>query len=50
MEELNEATRRFIEAHRRDDITRLALHQTGRTGIDARLALTQIEGWQRLQA
>ena len=50
MEELNEATRRFIEAHRRDDIARLALQLTGRTDIDARLALTQIEGWQRLQA
>ena len=50
MEELNEATRRFIEAHRRDDIARLALQLTGCTDIDARLALTQIEGWQRLQA
>lgn len=42
---MNEATRLFVERHREEDVRRLAL-QGGGNGVDLRIALQQIQGWQ----
>lgn len=46
---LSPATRAYIQAHRRDDVRRLALSPGAATGVDVPAALQQIEGWQRLR-
>lgn len=45
---MNEETRRFIEENRQADIRRLAL-KSAPPKVDLPLALTQIEGWQKLR-
>jgi hypothetical protein len=44
--ELNEATLRFIDLHRKDDPRALALRAGKAEGVDLPMALTQIAGWQ----
>ena len=44
---INEATREYVMAHRKEDVRQLALKSGGRaSGIDLPLALQQIAGWQ----
>lgn len=43
---MNEATRQFIAAHRKEDVRRLALSGTKAEGVDMTFALQQIAGWQ----
>lgn len=45
MEFLNDLTRQFIQDHLHDDVRSLALRHAPQ-GVDHRLALQQIEGWQ----
>ena len=45
MEFLNDLTRQFIQDHLHDDVRSLALRHAPQ-GVDLRLALQQIEGWQ----
>ncbi len=42
----NEATLRFIEQHRTDDVRRLALKGAKNPDVDLPFALRQIQGWQ----
>ena len=42
----NEATRLFIQAHRTEDVRRLALSGAKADGVDMPFALQQIGGWQ----
>ncbi len=50
MQPIDAQTRLFIEQNRDADVARLALKAARRTDIDLALALTQIEGRQRLAA
>ncbi len=43
---INEITKRFIIEHNDDDVRSLALHAGRYPGVDMRIAVTQIEGWQ----
>lgn len=43
---MNEATRQFIQAHRTEDVRRLALSGAKADGVDMPFALQQIAGWQ----
>lgn len=43
---MNEATRLFIQAHRTEDVRRLALSGAKADGVDMPFALQQIAGWQ----
>lgn len=50
MNELNNATRRFIHEHRADDVRQLALQGCRDHEIDLREALIQIAGWQQARS
>ncbi len=43
---MNEATKRFIETHRLEDVPRLALQKAPGDAVDMSFALNQIQGWQ----
>ena len=43
---MNEATRRFIDAHRKEDVRALALQTVKDPAVDLSFALNQIKGWQ----
>lgn len=43
---MNEATRQFIAAHRKEDVRQLALSGAKAEGVDMTFALQQIAGWQ----
>ena len=46
MKELSEETRRFVEAHRGEDVRALALQAGKYPGVDMPEAVVQIAGWQ----
>ena len=46
MELIDDNTRKFILDHRNDDVRRLALAADKYSGVDVRLAVDQIQGWQ----
>ncbi|MBP5277856.1 MAG: SAM-dependent methyltransferase [Prevotella sp.] len=43
---MNEATRKFIEEHRKEDVRALALQTVQDPSVDLPFALNQIKGWQ----
>lgn len=46
---MNEATRKFIMAHREEDVRKLAFGNRDAEGVDLSMALQQIAGWQTAQ-
>lgn len=46
MELIDDNTRKFILDHRNDDVRRLALAADKYSGVDVRMAVDQIQGWQ----
>ena len=46
MEFIDDNTRKFILGHRNDDVRGLALAADKYSGVDVRMAVDQIQGWQ----